>query len=118
MAELDEGTGRCASGHDAVGAVRLVAAPNDAVTERLEALAAVRRSGATIVLVDRFTDGLAARERAAVLRELAGLAPGRAVLVHDSDPVAALAVADGALRVGRSGGLSYEPVGEPGYLAS
>jgi hypothetical protein len=40
------------------------------------------------------------------------------VLVHDSDPVAALAVADGALRVGRSGGLSYEPVGEPGYLAS
>jgi hypothetical protein len=118
MAELDEGTGRCASGHDAVGAVRLVAAPHDAVTERLEALAAVRRSGATIVLVDRFTDGLAARERAAVLRELAGLAPGRAVLVHDSDPVAALAVADGALRVGRSGGLSYEPVGEPDYLAS
>jgi hypothetical protein len=39
------------------------------------------------------------------------------VLVHDCDPVAALAVADGALRVDRAGGLAYQPVGEPNYLA-
>jgi hypothetical protein len=118
MAELDESTGRCASGHDAAGAVRLVAHPDDSVADRLEALAAAGRSRATIVLVDRFTDGLAGRERGAVLRELATVAAGRAVLVHDCDPVAALAVADGALRVDRAGELGFEPIGEPGYLAS
>jgi hypothetical protein len=117
MAEIDESTGRCASGHDAVGAVRLVAHPGDSVADRLEALAAVGRTRATIVLVDRFTDGLAARERGELLRGLAVVAAGRAVLVHDCDPVAALAVADGALRVDRAGGLAYEPVGEPNYLA-
>ena len=117
MAELDESTGRCASGHDG-GAVRLVAHPDDSVADRLEALAAAGRSRATIVLVDRFTDGLAARERGAVLRGLAAVAAGRAVLVHDCDPVAALAVADGALRVDRAGGPAYEPVGEPNHLAT
>ena len=118
MTALDDETARCASGHDAVGALRLVAAADDSVADRLEALHAARRSGAAIVLVDRFTDGLAARERGAVLRELAALAAGRAVLVHDCDPVAALAVADGALRVDRTGGLAYEPVAELDYLAS
>ncbi|GAA0939653.1 hypothetical protein [Pseudonocardia zijingensis] len=118
MAALDESTGRCASGHTAVQAVRLVAAPDDPVAERMHALEDVRRGGAAIVLVDRFTEGLASRDRAALLRELAALAGGRAVLVHDRDPVAALAVAGGALRVGASGELAYEPIGEPGYLAS
>jgi hypothetical protein len=118
MAELDESTGRCASGQDAVGAVRLIARPDDSIADRLEALAAARRSRAMIVLVDRFTDGLASRERGAVLRELAVVAAGRAVLVHDCDPVAALAVADGALRADRAGGLAYEPVRVPHYLAS
>jgi hypothetical protein len=118
MAEIDECTGRSASGHDADGVVRLVAHPGDSVADRLEALAAVGRTRATIVLVDRFTDGLAARERGEVLRGLAAVAAGRAVLVHDCDPVAALAVADGALRVDRAGVLAYEPVGEPNYLAS
>jgi hypothetical protein len=118
MAALDESSGRCASGHDAVGAVRLVAGPDESVEDRLEALAAVPRGGATVVLVDRFTDGLSARERGVVLRELQELAAGRAVLVHDCDPVAALAVAGGALRIDRAGGLEFEPVGEPDYLAS
>jgi hypothetical protein len=118
MTALDESSGRCPSGHEAVRAVRLVAGPNESVEDRLEALAAVRRSGATIVLVDRFTDGLAARERGVVLRQLPELAAGRGVLVHDCDPVAALAVAGGVLRVDRTGGLEFEPVGEPDYLAS
>jgi hypothetical protein len=118
MAEIDESTGRCASGHEAVGTVRLVAHSHDSVADRLEALAAVGRSRATIVLVDRFTDGLAAHDRATVLRKLVAVATGRAVLVHDCDPVAALAVADGALRVDRDGGLAHEPVGAPDYLAS
>jgi hypothetical protein len=46
------------------------------------------------------------------------VADGRAVLVNDRDPVAALAAADGALRVDRTGALSYETVGELAYLAS
>jgi hypothetical protein len=95
-----------------------VAGPYDSVADRLEALTVAARSRATIVLVDRFTDGLAARERGIVLRGLAPVAAGRAVLVHDCDPVAALAVAHGALRVDRAGELTYQPVGGPGYLVS
>jgi len=38
--------------------------------------------------------------------------------VDDDDPVAALAVADGALRADPAGGLSAEPVGDLDYLAS
>ena len=102
MADLDESSARCASGHGAVGAVRLVARAEDSVADRKEALDAVRRSGATIVLVDRVTDGLVARDRRDVLRELTTVA----------------AVADGALRVGRAGEPAYEPVGGQDYLAS
>ncbi|MHA6630054.1 hypothetical protein ACU61A_31835 [Pseudonocardia sichuanensis] len=117
MAQLDESSGR-ASGRACVGVQRLVAGPEDTVADRLEALASAGRGDAAIVLVDRFTDGLAAHERASVLRRLHAVADGRAVLVNDRDPVAALAAADGALRVDRSGGLSYEPVAELDYLAS
>jgi hypothetical protein len=117
MAQLDEGSG-CAPGHAAVRVQRLVAGPDDTVADRLEALASAGRGDAAIVLVDRFTDGLEAHERATVLRRLRTVADGRAVLVNDRDPVAALAAADGALRVDRTGGLSYETVGELDYLAS
>ncbi|OZM79802.1 hypothetical protein [Pseudonocardia sp. MH-G8] len=117
MAQLDEGTART-PGNAAVGVLRLVAGPDDPVADRLETLDAAGRGAATIVLVDRFTDGLAAHERAALLRRLHAVADGRAVLVNDRDPVAALAAADGALRVDRTGTLSYEPVGELDYLAS
>jgi hypothetical protein len=117
MAQLDEGSGRT-SGQAAVGVQRLVAGPDDTFAERLDALDSAGRCDATIVLVDRFTDGLAADERAAVLRRLHAVADGRAVLVNDRDPVAALATADGALRIERTGELSYEPVGELDYLAS
>jgi hypothetical protein len=38
--------------------------------------------------------------------------------VDDDDPVAALAVADGALRADPAGGLSTESLGDLDYLAS
>jgi hypothetical protein len=118
MDALDQGTGRCASGHDAVRVRRLAARPGEGVGERLAAVRAAREDRASIVLVDRFTDGLAAPERRSVLAELRPLATGgRAVLVDDADPVAALAVADSTLRADPAGGLSAERLGE-GYLAS
>jgi hypothetical protein len=110
MAALDEGTGRCAGGHGAVAVARLSAARDEGVAPRLASVAEARDGGAAIVLVDRLTDGLSAADRRAVLRALRGVAgPGRAVLVDDADPVAALSFADGALRSGADGGLSLEP---------
>ena len=111
MAALDDDSGRCASGHSAVRVQRIAARDGDDLRRRLDALDDAQSSGTTIVLVDRLTDGLASRERRAVLSALRPVATaGRAVLVDDADPVAALAVADGALRVDAAGGLSPEPV--------
>ena len=108
-----------ASGHSAVRVQRLAAAADDDVHRRIEAIESVREAGATIVLVDRLTEGLAAPDRRAVLAALRPVASGgRAVLVDDDDPVAALAVADSALRADPAGGLSAESVGDPGYLGS
>ena len=118
MAALDDDSGRCASGHSAVRVHRVAATADDDVDRRIEAIEAVREQGATIVLVDRLTEGLAAPDRRAVLAALRPVATGgRAVLVDD-DPVAALAVADGALRADPAGGLTAESVGDLGYLAS
>ena len=65
------------------------------------------------MLVDRLTDGLDAADRRAVLAELRTLAAaGPAVLVNDADPVAAMAVADTALRAGSDGSLRAENLGE------
>ena len=119
MAALDDDSGRCASGHAAVQVHRVAVSADDDVHRRIEAIEAVREVGATIVLVDRLTDGLTSPDRRAVLAALRPVATGgRAVLVDDDDPVAALAVADGALRADPAGGLSAEPVGDLGYLAS
>jgi hypothetical protein len=80
--------------------------------ERLDALATAARQEPALVLVARLTDGLAAPDRRAVLGALRVLAArGPAVLVDDTDPVAALAVADGALRVGPDGVLRPEDLG-------
>jgi hypothetical protein len=117
MNALDESSGKCGSDH-AVQVRRLTADRDDDVASRLDALEAVRGGSASIVLVDRFTDGLTARDRRAVLARLQDVADGRAVLVHDTDPVAALAVAKSALRIERTGRLVFEPVGELDYLAS
>ena len=119
MAALDDDSGRCASGHAALRVHRVAASAGDDVHRRIEAIEAEHGAGATIVLVDRLTDGLASPDRRAVLAALRPVATGgRAVLVDDDDPVAALAVADGALRADPAGGLSAEPVGDLGYLAS
>ena len=63
MAALDDDSGRCASGHSAVRVQRLAAAADDDVHRRIEAIESVREAGATIVLVDRLTEGLAAPAR-------------------------------------------------------
>ncbi|MGY1600773.1 hypothetical protein [Geodermatophilus sp. SYSU D00815] len=115
MAALDESTGRCAGGHGDVQVRRLAAAGD--LAQRLAALAGAR--DAAVVLVDRLTDGLGSAERRAVLAAVRAVAgSGCAVLVDDDDPVAALAVADGALRAGTAGELSVEPVAVPDHLAS
>ena len=112
MTALDDDSGRCASGHASVRVHRLAARAGEDVRERLEAIDAVAAQDATIVLVDRFTDGLAAPERRRLLAALRPVATaGRAVLVDDADPVAALAVADGALRADPAGRLVHEPLG-------
>jgi hypothetical protein len=117
MNALDGGTATCPA-DQAVDVCRLRAGRDEGVASRLEAIDALRRSSASVVLVDRFTDGLSAPERRAVLARLPDIAAGRAVLVHDADPVAALAVAGGAVRIDRTGGIVVEPIDDPDYSAS
>ena len=119
MDALDDRSARCGSGHAAVPVHRMVTPDHAGLAQRLDAVEAARASGAALVLVDRVTDGLPAAARRTVLAAVRGVAgPGRAVLVDDADPVAALAVADGALRADPAGRLTPEPVGVPDYLAS
>ena len=113
MAALDEGSGRCGAGHRELPVVRLSAPRDQGLQAGLDAVEAARTGSATIVLVDRLTGGLDGGDRRRVLTALRHLAaPGRAVLVDDDDPVAALAVADGVLRAGGPGGPSILPVSE------
>jgi hypothetical protein len=118
MYALDEDRTRCADGHEA-GALRLTARVADPLADRMARIEHAAGSDAALVLVDRLTDGLDAPERRLVLRATRRLGrPGRAVLVEDADPVAALAQADGALRTDREGTVAAEPIGAIGYLAS
>ncbi|MGY2078630.1 ATP-binding cassette domain-containing protein [Modestobacter sp. SYSU DS0657] len=99
LAALDPGSARCAGGHASLPVLRLTASPDDDVQQRLGAVEQARAGAASVVLVDHLTDGLAAADRHAVLAALREVArAGRAVLVDDGDPVAALSVADGLLR--------------------
>jgi hypothetical protein len=119
MARLDDGTGRAPGG--AVRVVRLAAHPRTDLERRLAAVRSAGSAGAAIVLVDRLTDGLDADGRRTVLVELRRMAGGgAAVLVDDADPVAALAVADIAVRTDPGGGLVPVPGldGSLDYLAS
>ncbi|MCO1659535.1 hypothetical protein [Pseudonocardia humida] len=121
MARLDDGTGRASEGGGAVRVVRLAAHRRTELERRIAAVRAACSAGASIVLVDRLTDGLDADGRRAVLVELRRMAGGgAAVLVDDADPVAALAVADGAVRTDADGGLAPVPGldGSLDYLAS
>jgi hypothetical protein len=82
-----------------------------------ERIAALEQAGGhrpAMVLVDRLTDGLDAGERRAVLAAVRALATsGAAVLLDDVDPVAALAVADGALRAGLDGSVTADDLAVP-----
>lgn len=98
------------------GALRLTATKDESVLARRATVASA--AGAAVVLADRLTDGLDAADRRAVLAGLRDLAAaGAAVLVDDVDPVATVAVADGALRADRTGALVLERL-EESYLAS
>ena len=108
---LDAATARRPGG-PACGVATVTSSPARSADDRV---AALRQAGAhrpAIVLVARLTDGLDPVGRRTVLTELRALAAGgAAVLVDDADPVAALAVADGALRAGADGSLRPESLG-------
>jgi hypothetical protein len=109
LATLDDATARCGAGHDRVAVRRLRAAGGASTTDRLDALATARAERPVVLLVDRFTEGLSAGERRRVLAAVRGAAEaGTAVLVDDPEPVAALAYADVALRVGGGGAPAVE----------
>jgi ABC-type hemin transport system ATPase subunit len=102
LADLDEDTARCRSGHGLPSVERLRFDRSVPAPERARAVAA--REGLAVLLADRPTAGLDEADRRAVLHALREVArAGAAVLVDDVDPVAALAVADSALRVGADG---------------
>lgn len=88
--------------------------------DRVAALVQAAGHRPTFVLVDRLTDGLDAADRRSVLAELRTLAAaaGAAVLVDDVDPVAALAVADGALRAGLDGSVLVDDLASPASHSS
>jgi hypothetical protein len=93
----------------AKGVVTVTSARAPSATERIVALEQAAAHRPSMVLVNRLTDGLGAADRRAVLAELRTLAAaGPAVLVDDADPVAALAVADGALRAGLDGSVQVD----------
>lgn len=107
LADLDEQTARCRSGHGLPGVERLGFEHAVPAQERAEAV--VAREGLAVLLADRPTAGLDDSGRRTVLQALRSVArAGTAVLVDDVDPVAALAVADSALRVGADGSVDAD----------
>ena len=105
--------GRLDPGPDA-GVLAVTSARGRTAAERIAALDQAAGHRPALVLVDRLTDGLGAADRRTVLAELRRLAAaGPAVLVDDTDPVAALAVADGALRVGLDGSVVVDDLASP-----
>lgn len=91
------------------GVLTVTSARARSAVERVAALAQAADHRPSMVLVSRLTDGLDAADRRTVLDALRTLAAaGPAVLVDDADPVAALAVADDALRAGADGSVSMD----------
>jgi hypothetical protein len=114
LAALDPDSARCGEGHGSLSVLRLSAELTDRVQARLDVVAAAGAQGAPVVLVDRLTAGLPAPDRRRLLAALRPLAAaGSAVLVDDDDPVAALGMADCALRTAT---LAVEQVPDPGQL--
>jgi hypothetical protein len=99
------GSARCASGHD-TGIEHIAPDASSSAPERVAALEGAARRRLRVAVVDRLTAGLDAQGRRCVLAALRPLAAtGTAVLVDDDDPVAALSVADTALRIDADGGI-------------
>jgi hypothetical protein len=110
LADLDEDTARCHSGHGLPAVLRLRFDHAVPAPARAEALTA--HDGLAVLLADRPTAGLDDAGRRTVLQALRSVArSGTAVLVDDVDPVAALAVADGALRVCADGSVGADDLG-------
>lgn len=109
LAMLDEATARMGCG-SAASVVRLDG--RGSFSDRLRAVNEVGQ--AQLVLVDRLTDGLDPSDHRVLLTALRALAlRGPAVLVDDRDPVAALALADGALRASADGSVRFETLALP-----
>ena len=110
LGRLDAGTAR--------GVLTVTSGRGRTAAERVAALAQAAAHRPVLVLVDRLTDGLDAADRRSVLAALRTLAAaGPAVLVDDVDPVAALAVADGALRADPDGSVAVEDLHAAGQPA-
>ena len=98
----------------AAGVLAVTSARQRSAIERIAALDEAAAHRPALVLVDRLTDGLGTIGRRTVLAHLRRIAAaGPAVLVDDTDPVAALAVADGALRVGLDGSVVVDDLASP-----
>jgi hypothetical protein len=106
LARLDPGA--------AAGVLTVTSARTCSAGERVAALTQAAGHRPALVLVNRLTDGLGPADRRIVLAELRALAAaGPAVLVDDADPVAALAVADAALRAGLDGSVLVDDLASP-----
>jgi hypothetical protein len=107
LAQLDEDSARCRGGHGLPAVARLTFDHSSPASERADAVGA--HEGLAVLLADRPTAGLDELGRRTVLQALRSVArSGTAVLVDDVDPVAALAVADSALRVGADGSVGAD----------
>jgi len=96
------------------GVLLVTSARARCAADRIAALDQAAGHRPAMVLVDRLTDGLGTIGRRTVLAHLRRIAAaGPAVLVDDTDPVAALAVADGALRVGLDGSVVVDDLASP-----
>ncbi len=106
LADLDEASARCAGGHRSPGVHRLAPPADEPAAGRVRRLEDLAGAGCTLLLAEAPTAGLSGGDRRRVLGALRSLSrTGTAVLADDVDPVAALAVADAALRVGADGTL-------------
>jgi ABC-type hemin transport system ATPase subunit len=110
LAQLDEDSARCRDGHGVAAVSRMTLDRSMPASQRAQVVAGQR--GLAVLLADRPTVGLDDAGRRTVLQALRSVArTGTAVLVDDVDPVAALAVADGALRVGADGSVGADDLG-------
>jgi hypothetical protein len=98
----------------AQGVLTVTSGRSRSAADRLAALRQAAEHRPAMVLVDRLTNGLDAADRRTVLAALRTLAAsGPAVLVDDADPVAALSVADGALRAEPDGSVAVADLASP-----